>query len=160
MWNVGLLSSSVNSAIVSNYRMVLRRTSYNIPSCITKHNQSWTYRWWRTMYVGTKNSIYWHRILRIYSTFQLRSSILILGFIQSFWNIDFRALLYRHLLGLSRDVVLLSLKSSLDITTNSNIVGSLLIISILHIVVVVIIISVAHIAVASVITTANIIIVL
>jgi hypothetical protein len=68
--------------------------------------------------------------------------------------------LYTHLLGLSEDVVVFSLESTLDVTTNNSIVGSLLIISILHIAVAVIIISIAHIAVTSVITIGNVIIVL
>jgi hypothetical protein len=85
---------------------------------------------------------------------------LIYVFIQSFWNIDFRPLFYGHGLGLSRDVVLWPLRSSLDITTTSSVVGSLFTIFVLHIVVAVITISIAYIAVASIITTANIIIAL
>jgi hypothetical protein len=68
--------------------------------------------------------------------------------------------LYRHLLGFSKDVVVLSLKSTLDVTTNTSVVGSLLIISVLHIAVAVIIIFVAHIAVTSTITIGKVIIVL
>jgi hypothetical protein len=78
----------------------------------------------------------------------------------SFWNIDFPPLFYGHFLKLSRDVVLWPLRSSLDITTNNSVVGSLFTIFVLHIVVVVIIIFIAYIAVASVITIGNIIIVL
>jgi hypothetical protein len=52
------------------------------------------------------------------------------------------------------------LESILDVTTNTSVVGSFLIISVLHIAVAVIIISVAYIAVTSVITTGNVIIVL
>jgi hypothetical protein len=75
------------------------------------------------------------------------------------WNIDFRPLLSGHLLGLSGDVVFLSLKNSLDITTNNSVVGSVLIIFVLYIVVTVIIISVAT-WFTFVITTTNIITVL
>jgi hypothetical protein len=52
------------------------------------------------------------------------------------------------------------LESTLDVTTNTNVVGSLLIISVLHIAVVVIIVLVVHIVVTSVITIGNFIIVL
>jgi hypothetical protein len=85
---------------------------------------------------------------------------LIYVFILSFWNIDFPPLFYGHFLGLLRDVVLWPLRSNLDITTNSSVVGSLFTIFVLHIVVAVIIICIAYIAVASVITIGNIIIVL
>jgi hypothetical protein len=64
-------------------------------------------------------------------------------FILSFWIIDFPPLLYGHFLGLSRDVVLWPLRSSLDITTNSSVVGILFTIFVLHIVVAVIIICIA-----------------
>lgn len=81
-------------------------------------------------------------------------------FIQLLWIIEFRLVLYKHFFGLSKDIVVLSLESTLDLFTNISVVGSLSIISVLHIVVAFIIISIAHIAITSIITTMNIIIIL
>jgi hypothetical protein len=64
------------------------------------------------------------------------------------WIIAFCPVSYKHFLGLFKNVVVLSLESTLDLITTSTVVRSLLIIS------------VPHIAVAFIITIANVIIIL
>jgi hypothetical protein len=81
-------------------------------------------------------------------------------FIQLLWIIECSPILYRHFLKLSKNVVVLSLESTVDVITSTTIVGNLLIISILHIIVMFIIISIAHIVVTFIITTASVIIIL
>jgi hypothetical protein len=78
-------------------------------------------------------------------------------FIHLLWIIEFHPVLYGHLLRLSKDVVVLSLESSLNVITNTSIVGSFLIIFVLHLAVAFIIISIAHIAVTSVIVIARVV---